>query len=227
MSGPNADCSLERDPNTWTVVVAGGSGLRFGEHKQFLDLAGKSVVQRSVEAAAAVSSGVVVAIPESFLSAFALTEIDGCTIEIVAGGSTRAESVRAGLRMVPDDAEVILVHDAARPMASPDLFGRVVNAIRSGNEAVVPAIQVTDTIRQRDGGVVDRETLLSVQTPQGFAANALREAHASGAEATDDASLVELIGRTVTVVDGEPENLKITNPTDLTVAEAVVRQRET
>ncbi|RZV43325.1 MAG: 2-C-methyl-D-erythritol 4-phosphate cytidylyltransferase [Acidimicrobiales bacterium] len=226
MSGPNADCSGERGSNVWTVVVAGGSGLRFGEHKQFVDLVGKSVVQRSVEAAAAVSGGVVVAIPESFVSAFQLADIDGCAIEIVAGGSTRAESVRAGLRTVPDDAEVILVHDAARPMASPDLFGRVVAAVRSGNDAVVPAVPVTDTIRHRDGGVVDREMLLLVQTPQGFAANVLREAHATGADATDDASLVELIGRTVTVVDGEPENLKITNPTDLTAAEAVVRQRE-
>jgi len=225
MSAPNADCSVERDPAVWTIVVAGGSGLRFGEHKQFVDLAGLSVVERSVETAAAVSGGVAVAVPAEFVETLTFDVPQGCTIEIVQGGSSRAESVRCGLQAVPQTAEVILVHDAARPLASSELFARVVAAVRDGAEGVVPVIPVTDTIRSRAGGVVDRDSLLSVQTPQGFAADVLRSAHASGGDATDDASLVELLGHPITVVDGDPANLKITNPTDLPAAEAVLRQR--
>jgi 2-C-methyl-D-erythritol 4-phosphate cytidylyltransferase len=227
MSGPNADRFVERDPNTWTVIVAGGSGVRFGEHKQFVDLDGKSVVQRSAEAAGSVSAGVVIAVPESFVDELTIDPTGAYVIEIVAGGASRAGSVRAGLAMVPDSAEIILVHDAARPLATPELFSRIVQAVRAGADAVVPAVGVTDTIRHRDGGVVDRDTLLSVQTPQGFVSAVLREAHAGQGDATDDATLAEAIGRSVTVIDGEPANLKITNPTDLPAAEAVLRQRAT
>lgn len=227
MSGSNADCFVQRDANTWTVIVAGGSGVRFGRHKQFVDLAGKSVVQRSAEAAGSVSGGVVIAVPESFVGELHIEAPVECEVMIVAGGSTRAESVRAGLTAVPDSAEIILVHDAARPLATPELFNRIVKAVRAGADAVVPAVAVTDTIRHLDGGVVDRDSLLSVQTPQGFAATVLREAHELGGDATDDATLAEANGRPVTVIDGDPANLKITNPTDLPAAEAVLRERAT
>ena len=141
-----------------------------------------------------------------------------------AGGATRSASVRAGLAAVPADAAVVLVHDAARPLASPALFGRVVDAVRAGADAVVPAIPVADTLRRRSGGIVDRDELLAVQTPQGFRAGALRDAHARGGDATDDATLVEGLGGTVVVVEGEPANRKITDPADLAAAEGMLRR---
>ena len=142
---------------------------------------------------------------------------------VVAGGSTRSESVRSGLAAVPSDAELVLVHDAARPMAGADLFGSVVAALRKGADAVVPGVAVVDTIRRRSGGVLDRDDLVAVQTPQGFRAEALRAAHAHGGEATDDAALVEALGMKVVVVDGHVRNRKITDALDLAVADRLVR----
>jgi 2-C-methyl-D-erythritol 4-phosphate cytidylyltransferase len=111
----------------------------------------------------------------------------------------------------------VLVHDAARPRASLDLWERVISALEMGAEAVVPAVPVVDTLRLRGGGTADRSEFLAVQTPQGFTVEALRGAHAGGAEGSDDASLFEAVGGTVVVVDGEPENIKITTAHDLKV----------
>jgi 2-C-methyl-D-erythritol 4-phosphate cytidylyltransferase len=123
---------------------------------------------------------------------------------------------------VPVDATIVLVHDAARPLASPALFARVVDAVRAGADAAVPAVAVADTLRRRTGGSVDRDELVAVQTPQGFRAEALRAAHANAVEATDDASLVEQQGGSVVLVDGEPGNRKITDPSDLAAAEGMI-----
>ena len=142
---------------------------------------------------------------------------------MVAGGATRSASVRAGLAAVPDDAEVIIVHDAARPVPVPGLWDRVRSAIASGADAAVPAVAVTDTLRQLGGGTVDRSDLVAVQTPQAFRAEILRAAHAGAPEGTDDASLVEAVGGRVVVVDGDPANIKITTPIDLSVAELLCR----
>jgi 2-C-methyl-D-erythritol 4-phosphate cytidylyltransferase len=124
---------------------------------------------------------------------------------------------------VPGDAEVIVVHDGARPLAGADLFARVVEAVREGADAAVPVVDVTDTLRNRSGGPVDRRGLVAVQTPQAFRAAALREAHGADPEATDDASLVEAAGGKVVVVDGSPANVKVTRPVDLVIAEALLR----
>jgi len=124
------------------------------------------------------------------------------------------------LAAVPTSAEVILVHDGARPLADDGIYSGVVSAVRSGADSAVPAVPVTDTIRRHGGGVVDRSELAAVQTPQGFSAGILRAAHASGREATDDATLVEASGGTVVLVPGDPRNLKLTTPEDLLVAEA-------
>ena len=117
---------------------------------------------------------------------------------MVAGASTRSGSVRAGLDAVPTDVEVVLVHDAARPLASPDLFAAVVAAVVDGVDGVVPAVPLSDTVKRVSGGVVvetiDRTTLVTVQTPQGFRAGALREAHRDAGDASDDAALLELRG---------------------------------
>ena len=205
--------------STWTVVVAAGSGTRFGGDKQLADLSGMAVLARSVVSAAAVSDGVVVVV-----SAKRRTEVSGVLsavggVEaIVDGGATRSASVRCGLAAVPDDAGVVLVHDGARPLATPGLFRRVADAVLAGADAVVPGVPVTDSLRTAGGGVVARDGVIAVQTPQGFSADSLRAAHAGGGEASDDATLVEASGGTVVVVEGEPANLKITRPGDLDLA---------
>ncbi len=202
----------------WCIVVAGGSGRRFGGAKQWMDLAGARVVDRSVAAAAAVCDGVVVVVPAADLDR---AEVPGAAA-VVAGGASRSASVRAGLAQVPESAEVVLVHDAARPLASVGLFERVVAAVRDGADVSIPVVAVTDTIRHVDGGVVDRDELRAVQTPQGFAASMLRSVHVGEPDATDDAGLVEAAGGTVTLVDGEATNLKLTEPHDLVVAAALL-----
>ena len=204
----------------WTVVVAGGGGTRFGSPKQYVELAGRRVVDWSVAAARSVSDGVVLVVPAEDVGEL----VDGADA-VVAGGTTRAGSVRNGLAAVPADAGVILVHDAARPAASPALFRAVVDAVRGGARAVVPGVDVTDSLRRRNGGAVDRDELVAVQTPQGFDAAVLRAAHAAGVEATDDAAVVEAAGGTVDVVPGEPTNTKLTHPADRAALELVLRAR--
>jgi 2-C-methyl-D-erythritol 4-phosphate cytidylyltransferase len=207
----------------WAIVVAGGSGRRFGRLKQFELLAGRTVVERSVAACRPSAAGVVLVVPGS-----ANFEFDYGADVVVEGGETRAESVRNGLVVVPHEAEVIVVHDAARPLASSGLFGSVVAAVaQSGVDGAIPGVPVSDTIKSiatRDGVTIvastpERSTLVAVQTPQAFRAEILRRAHAGGADATDDAALVEALGGTVRVVQGEPRNMKITTPADLRTAE--------
>jgi len=192
-------------------VVGGGSGQRFGRPKQYeaLDDRGVRVIDVSQRVAAAVSAGVVVVVPPA----------DAERERAVAGGATRSDSVRAGLAAVPDDATIICVHDAARPLATEALFGRVIDAVAAGAAAAIPGIAVNDTIKVVNDGRVestpDRGSLVAVQTPQAFRADTLRSAHRSGVDATDDAALVEALGSTVVVVEGEADNRKITEPDDL------------
>ena len=209
----------------WTIVVAGGSGRRFGGPKQFLPLAGRPVAAWSVTAARSVSDGVVLVVPDDRTDSPDRTE---CGADrVVVGGGARADSVRAGLAAVPDGAAVIVVHDAARPLASPSLFAAVVDAVAEGGAVcAIPVLPVSDTLkRTTDGQVtstVDREGLVSVQTPQAFAAIVLRQAHRGGGQTTDDAGLVEQLGLPVRTVPGDPRNLKLTRPEDLGLAEALM-----
>ena len=216
-------------------MVAGGSGRRFGGRKQFLPLAGHPVASWSVRAARAVADGVVLVVPApSSDGADAPVPAPGSTGEdafgatcVVTGGATRAESVRAGLAAVPADAAVIVVHDAARPLAGPDLFHAVIDVVRSGAaDGAVPVVPVSDTLKRVEAdrvvATVDRDALRAAQTPQAFAAGALRAAHAGGGEATDDAGLLEAAGRTVAAVSGDPRNVKLTRPEDLALAEALL-----
>jgi len=211
---------------TWTIVVAAGSGTRFGgaTPKQFLEIARKRVVDWSVVAASTVSAGVVVVVPQRStvkVSAHGLN----CEVVSVTGGATRSESVRNGLAAVPADAEIVLVHDAARPVASPELFGRVVQGVQSGVDAVVPVVDVVDTVRDTQGNTLDRSMLQAVQTPQGFSAPILRHAHGTSGEATDDATLVQAVGGTVATVLGERWNIKVTEPDDAIVVAALLESR--
>lgn len=217
--GPGAPTSRGE---VWCVVVAGGSGRRFGSAKQFETLGTERVIDRSVCTAAEVCDGVVAVVPEAMLSAL---EEDLLSADVVvAGGSTRTESSRAGVSAVSAEASVILVHDAARPLASAEVFERVVEAVRAGAPAVVPVVDVTDTIRDADGALVDREQLRSVQTPQGFDAQVIRESLAAGVEATDDAGAAQAAGHRVHMVAGDPNNLKITTPADLLLARVLLEE---
>jgi len=206
--------------HVWAIVVAAGSGRRFGGAKQYEPLAGRRVLDWSLDAARTVADGVVVVVAPPHAA-----DDEPAADAVVSGAGTRSGSVRAGLARVPDDAEVIVVHDGARPLADASLFAAVVEAVRAGADAALPGVPVNDTLRARAGGVVDRDGLVAVQTPQAFRAAALRRAHAGGAEGTDDASLVEAGGGMVVVVDGSPTNVKITRPADLLVAEALLRGR--
>jgi 2-C-methyl-D-erythritol 4-phosphate cytidylyltransferase len=208
----------------WSIVVAGGSGQRFGQLKQFADLQGRPVAGWAVSACRPFSGGVVLVVPPGARESY------GADV-VVEGGATRADSVRQGLAAVPADAEVILVHDAARPLASPALFRAVIAALAQGEaDAAVPGVAVSDTIKEVDArhhvvGTFDRSTLVAVQTPQAFRADTLRRAHAGGADATDDAALVEALGGRVRVVPGEPHNMKITTPDDLRAASRLVEEQ--
>lgn len=204
----------------WVIVVAGGGGARFGAAKQYVELAGRRALEWSVAAASEVADGVVVVVPPADTA----TTVAGAD-HVVAGGADRADSVRNGLVVVPEDAGVVLVHDAARPAASTALFARVVAAVRGGADGVVPGIEVTDSLRARGGGAVDRTTLVAVQTPQGFPADRLRAAHAAGDHASDDATLVERAGGTIAVVDGETTNVKLTHPHDAVLLEQILDER--
>jgi 2-C-methyl-D-erythritol 4-phosphate cytidylyltransferase len=202
----------------WAVVVAAGTGDRFGGPKQFALLAGRPVVAWSVLAAQAAADGVVLVVPEG--SEGRDFGADVC----VAGGPTRSASVRRGLAAVPEAAGVVLVHDAARPLAGTELFRAVIAALADPDVAgAVCAVPVADTLKRVDGATVvatvDRSDLVAVQTPQGFRADVLRRAHAGGGDATDDAALVEALGATVRVVPGDPRNLKLTTQADLAYAE--------
>jgi len=202
------------------IVVAAGGGSRFGAPKQFALLAGSRLVDRAVAAASAACDEVVVVLPAG-------VDWDGPPVAAAAtGGAHRADSVRAGLAAVTPGCDVVVVHDAARPLAPPSLFAGVIAAVRGGADGAVPAVPVTDTVKRVEGGrVVDtppRDSLVAVQTPQAFRADALRAAHAGGDDATDDAALVEAAGGTVVVVPGDPTNLKVTASDDLRVAEALL-----
>jgi len=204
--------------NVWTVVVAAGSGTRFGGAKQFEMVGDRRVLDWSTAVAHSVSNGVVVVLPEAYVA----------SERGVAGGSTRSSSVRCGLAAVPVEATIICVHDAARPFASEHLFREVIAAVRNGADGAVPAVAVFDTIKQIDAHNVviatpNRASLVAVQTPQAFRASVLREAHAANPEGTDDAALVEALGKRVVVITGEYLNRKLTTPEDLEWARAAAR----
>jgi 2-C-methyl-D-erythritol 4-phosphate cytidylyltransferase len=208
------------DGGVWAIVVAAGEGRRFGGPKQFERISGRTVVEWSVESARSSVDEVVLVVPGSKLNEASFHA--GCLF-VTEGGATRSESVRSGLAMVPPEAEVIVVHDAARPLASPALFASVVGAVRSGADGAIPGIVVSDTVKRVKGGRVvatlERESLFIVQTPQAFRADMLRRAHDGAVDATDDAALVEAIGGEVLVVPGEVRNQKITDQEDVALFE--------
>jgi 2-C-methyl-D-erythritol 4-phosphate cytidylyltransferase len=231
------------------IVTAAGRGQRMGAGapKGLRTLAGRPLVAHAVVAMAAgvdVSTVIVVAPADSLDEVRTLLATDAdvlamdVAVTVVAGGSSRQQSVSFGVNALPDDADVVLVHDAARPLVPVVVVDAVINAVRSGADAAIPVLPVSDTIRSVDAdegltGLVDRDTLRSVQTPQGFTRTVIEQAHAAFADdaadeaqaATDDASLVERLGVTVVAVPGSPEAFKVTRALDLVLAEAVLARR--
>ncbi len=221
------------------LVPAAGRGVRLGADgpKAFVPVAGVPMLRRAVAGLVASGrvDGAVVIVPAGYEAHTRrlLAPVDAgalrAGIRIVVGGAERSDSVRAGLAAAPE-ADLVLVHDAARALTPPELVARVVDELRRGASAVIPGVPVSDTIkpvstaggRRIVAGTLDRSTLRGVQTPQGFRADLLHRAHEHEGDATDDAALVELLGEPVTVVEGAERAFKITGPMDLTLAEALV-----
>jgi len=223
------------------VVVAAGSGVRLGEGgpKALRTVGGRALVAHAVDALAAGGAARVVVVGRGELAADFSRALGTAPIPwtLVEGGAERQDSVAHGLaeaaRVAPS-ARHVLVHDAARPFVPAAVVSAVITALRAGASAVIPAIPVVDTIRVADprpgeATVVDRSRLRAVQTPQGFDLATLARAHdhvrSAGVAVTDDAMACEAIGVQVTLVDGSRDSLKVTEPFDLLVAEAVWRQR--
>ena len=187
---------------------------------------------RALEAARSVDLVIVVA-PEEFVTEVqALMTQIAVELQVVAGGDTRQASVLRGLITLPEDVDVVLVHDAARPLVPADVVTNVVAAVRAGHPAVIPALPVVDTVKRVDTSshvteTVDRSELRAVQTPQGFSRSVLQRVHAEadGDDITDDGGLVEAAGIPVLIIEGHEEALKVTRPLDLVIAEAIVAKR--
>jgi 2-C-methyl-D-erythritol 4-phosphate cytidylyltransferase len=211
----------------WAVLAAAGRGERLGSDrpKAFAKLQDRPLLAESLERLEAsnwIDAIVIVAPPGWEEPAILLAEELGCAKvnACVAGGETRAESVRAGVAEVADEAVVIAVHDAARPLLPEEVLERVLTALNEGWDGAVPALPLADTVKRvRDGQVVEtlpREELVAAQTPQAFLAQVLREALAADiAGATDCASLVEARGGRVTTVAGDSRLVKVTDDADL------------
>jgi 2-C-methyl-D-erythritol 4-phosphate cytidylyltransferase len=212
------------------ILVAAGAGTRLGAGvpKAFCLVKGRTLLDHALSRFVEHEDvrHVIAVVPAGFVAELAgfVAEL-GDGVVVVAGGDQRSDSVAAGLAALPDEVEFVLVHDAARPFVPAAVITRVVAALRSGADAVIPAIPVVDTVKRVFEGVVvetiDRSALRAVQTPQGFRRSVLAAAHAQGAGATDDAALVERAGVEVAVVDGADESFKITRPWDLMIAEAL------
>ncbi|MET9701029.1 2-C-methyl-D-erythritol 4-phosphate cytidylyltransferase [Streptomyces sp. NPDC006529] len=237
-----------RPHRTAAVIPAAGRGTRLGPGapKALRSLGGIPMLVHAVRAMArsrAVSLVVVVAPPEGaaevrhLLDEHALPE--RTDVVVVPGGGTRQESVRAGLRALPDTITSVLIHDAARPLVPVDTVDAVIEAVRDGAPAVVPAMPLADTVKEVEPGAPgepepvvatpERARLRAVQTPQGFDLATLVRAHeriaVNGEGATDDAGMVEKLGVSVVLVPGHEEAFKVTRPLDLVLAEAVLARR--
>jgi len=219
------------------VLPAAGSGRRLGGvRKAFLPLAGEPLLLHALRPFLAhpAFEWIVVAVhPEDAASPPAWLAALAPRVAVVEGGAERGESVERALAAVPEAAEVVVVHDAARPLVTRELVDRTVEVAARGAGAVA-AVRATDTVKEVDGRgrvvrTLDRDSLWHAQTPQAFPrallVEAYRRARADGVRAPDDAALVERCGGTVLVVEGSPENLKVTGPADLVVAEALLRRR--
>lgn len=220
------------------IVPAAGRGERLGPGapKALREIGGTPMLVYAVKALAAsplVDLVVVAAPADSVEQVRALVDGPsyGADVVVVAGGETRSESVARALINLPEDVDVVLVHDAARPLVPVEVVSAVAAAVREGHEAVVPVVPVVDTIKSVDNdgnitGTVPRDNLRAAQTPQGFTREVLQRAHAEvDSPVTDDAGMVESLGFSIHAVDGHEDSFKVTRPIDVVLAEAVIARR--
>jgi 2-C-methyl-D-erythritol 4-phosphate cytidylyltransferase len=222
--------------SVWAVLAAGGSGERLGldRPKAFAPLRDRPLLAEAVERLDASDwiDAIVIAAPPGWEEPSILLAEEvgaGKVVTCVEGGATRAESVRAAIVEIPEDADVILVHDAARPLVGDEIVARVLRPLSEGWQGVVPALPVADTVKRVRGDevleTVDRADLVTVQTPQAFLADALRTAFGGDvAEASDCASLVEAAGGRVCIVPGDPRLVKVTTAADLELVERLLSE---
>lgn len=223
---------------TLAIIVAGGSGTRFGAQlpKQFLELKGRPILMRTIEAfghCGDCSFDIVVTLPADQMDLWQqLCHKYGFDLphRVVPGGETRWHSVKNALDSIQDinDVDIIAVHDGVRPLVTVELIGRTIETARRDG-AAIPVVTLNDSVRQVKGEIshaLDRSTLRAVQTPQAFDARLLHDAYSLPYQPTftDDASVVECAGHLVTLVEGDPHNLKITRPMDLALAEYLLNQ---
>jgi 2-C-methyl-D-erythritol 4-phosphate cytidylyltransferase len=213
---------------TWAIVLAAGGGTRFGGRKQDADLGGRTLLDRTLATATQACDAVVAVVavvPAVVPDPATAPPLDGRIVR-VRGGATRAGSVRAGLAAVPEGAAIVVVADAAHPLASAELYRRVIEAVRDGADAAIPGLPLTEAVATVEPGGYTGTTVAAagrvlVQTPHAFRADVLRRAHASGADAVEDSSLVASLGAKVLVVPGDPGNLHVTTPEELELARRI------
>jgi len=220
--------------DVWVIITAAGSSTRMGAlgNKLALQIEGQSVIRKSVRAfvEAGLSNIVVVVPPSDYASYENLLSQE--SVIFAPGGRTRQESVYNGMQVLPDSCTYVLIHDGARPFVSVALIKRVISQTRM-SKACIPMVALSDTIYETENGMLSgllvRDKLGAVQTPQGFAADIIKMAHEhariTGLTATDDAALVKLLGHSVAIVEGEYSNTKITRPEDMVGLEAAAEYR--
>jgi 2-C-methyl-D-erythritol 4-phosphate cytidylyltransferase/2-C-methyl-D-erythritol 2,4-cyclodiphosphate synthase len=214
-------------PKSAAIIAGAGLGNRLGAKipKALIQIDGISLVERAFASLSSVVDEIVITAPEGFADEF--RKIVGESAKVITGGVLRSDSVKLALEALSPSVQFVLVHDAARGLATSDIANRVLGELKSGEAAVIPALAVVDTIKEVDGeGYVrntpERSSLRAVQTPQGFAVSVLKRAHEASEDATDDAALVEAIGVKVKTIAGEARAMKVTNPEDIALALALI-----
>ena len=212
---------------TAAIIAAAGAGNRLGADlpKALVKLVDKTLVEHAVANLAPIAQLIIVTSPAGFVDEY--KKILGDSVEVIEGGVLRSDSIRIALSHIPNQYEYVLVHDAARALASTTLGATVIAQLINGEQAVIPALDVIDTIKEIDSNnyvrnTLNRSSLRAVQTPQGFTRSVLARAHEASEDATDDAALVEALGIAVKVIPGEFRALKITTKSDLAAATQIL-----
>ena len=219
---------MNHTPTSAAIIAGAGMGHRLGADipKALIQIDGITLIERAFSALSPVVDEIVITAPVGYEDQF--RAIVGESATVITGGVLRSDSVNVALKSLSPSTKYVLVHDAARALATSELAERVLNGLTSGESAVIPALSVVDTIKEvdRDGYVrstPDRSILRAVQTPQGFSVDVLKRAHEASEDATDDAALVEALGVKVKTIPGEARAMKITNPEDIAMAVTLVR----
>ena len=219
---------MNHTPTSAAIIAGAGMGHRLGADipKALIQIDGVTLIERAFAALSRVVDEIVITAPAGYEDQFRTIVGDSATV--ITGGVLRSDSVNVALKSLSPSTKYVLVHDAARALATSELAERVLHGLTSGESAVIPALSVVDTIKEvdRDGYVrstPDRSILRAVQTPQGFSVDVLKRAHEASEDATDDAALVEALGVKVKTIPGEARAMKITNPEDIALAVTLVR----